>query len=68
MDGLVRLHEVAVNIPAQALNDLTLPEQIFGLLDGEGLPGSSLVLEVTETGAMKDVVSAIYMSALSSQT
>ncbi len=50
---------VAVNIPAQALNDLTLPEQIFALLDGEGLPGSSLVLEVTETGAMKDVVCAM---------
>ncbi len=50
---------VAVNLPAQALNDLTLPEQIFAVLDGEGLPGSSLVLEVTETGAMKDVVSAM---------
>lgn len=59
---------VAVNLPAQALNDLTLPEQIIGRLDEEGLPGSSLVLEVTETGAMKDVVSAIYMSVLSSQT
>ncbi len=50
---------VAVNLPAQALNDLTLPEQIIGRLDEEGLPGSSLVLEVTETGAMKDVGSAM---------
>ncbi len=50
---------VAVNLPAQALNDLTLPEQIIGRLDEEGLPGSSLVLEVTEAGAMKNVGSAM---------
>ncbi len=50
---------IAVNIPAQGLTDLTLPEQIIAVLDEEGLPGSRLVLEVTETGAMKDVVSAM---------
>ncbi|MFQ5472953.1 MAG: EAL domain-containing protein [Dehalococcoidia bacterium] len=51
--------KLAINIPAQALNDLAFPDQVFHLLDAHGLPGSSLTLEVTETSAMTNIVSAM---------
>jgi len=53
-------HELrmAVNLSARLLSDLSLPTQIADALARTGVPASSLVLEVTETGIMADAVRA----------
>jgi len=45
---------VAVNISPRHLAAVDLPDQIGQLLAGEGLPGSALTLEVTESSIMSD--------------
>jgi EAL domain-containing protein (putative c-di-GMP-specific phosphodiesterase class I) len=49
---------VAVNVSALEVVDLAFPERVFDLLQTWRLDASDLVLEVTETGAMEDVVRA----------
>ncbi|MDP3714259.1 MAG: bifunctional diguanylate cyclase/phosphodiesterase [Mycobacteriales bacterium] len=49
---------VAVNLSARHISDLALPEAVRGLLRTWDLPGSALVLEVTETVIMADPVRA----------
>jgi len=49
---------VAVNLSARLLSDLGLPEQISEALGKHGLPASTFVLEVTETGILADAVRA----------
>ena len=46
---------MAVNITASTLLDLTLPDKISEICRQNELPTESLILEVTETEAMKDV-------------
>lgn len=46
---------VAVNFAPHLLKDLQLPDRVADILDGFGVPGSRLTLEITETGAMTDV-------------
>ena len=50
---------VAVNLSALDLLDLELPTYVGGLLAGVGLPPSKLVLEITESGVMKDPAYAL---------
>jgi diguanylate cyclase (GGDEF)-like protein len=45
---------VAVNMSPRHLTDVHLPDQLQALLEAEGLPGSSLTLEVTENSIMSD--------------
>lgn len=45
---------VAVNLTATCLLDLSLPDQISGMCDRVNLPTSQVLLEVTETEAMRD--------------
>jgi EAL domain-containing protein (putative c-di-GMP-specific phosphodiesterase class I) len=45
---------VAVNISPRHLTDIDLPGQIAALMRDEGLPGSALTLEVTESSIMSD--------------
>ncbi len=45
---------VAVNISARDVSDRELPAKVAQWLDGEGLEGSSLVVEVTERTVMDD--------------
>lgn len=49
---------VSVNLSASSLTDLTLPDQISGLLAAESLKSSLLELEVTEQAAMADITKA----------
>jgi EAL domain-containing protein (putative c-di-GMP-specific phosphodiesterase class I) len=46
---------LAVNISAQNLHDLTLPDQLEQCLRTGGMPALHLCLEVTESGAFQDV-------------
>jgi diguanylate cyclase (GGDEF)-like protein len=45
---------IAVNISPRHLTDIDLPGQVATLLAAEGLPGSALTLEVTESSIMSD--------------
>jgi len=45
---------VAVNLSARSLLDDELEDQVQGLLDELGLPGSALTLEITESSVMSD--------------
>jgi EAL domain-containing protein (putative c-di-GMP-specific phosphodiesterase class I) len=45
---------VAINLTASCLLDLTLPDQISGMCERAGLPTEQVLLEVTETEAMRD--------------
>ena len=49
---------VAVNLSVRHLTDLSLPNQVAGLLTKFGLPAEALTLEVTETLIMNDPVRA----------
>lgn len=49
---------IAVNLSALDLYDQELPTFISGLLSEAGLPASKLVLEITESGVMRDPVYA----------
>jgi EAL domain-containing protein (putative c-di-GMP-specific phosphodiesterase class I)/AmiR/NasT family two-component response regulator len=46
---------MAMNITASTLLDLSLPDQISDVCKQTGLPSEMLILEVTETEAMRDV-------------
>ncbi|TMJ16808.1 MAG: EAL domain-containing protein [Alphaproteobacteria bacterium] len=46
------IFNVAVNLSARLIDDVTLPGLIQSLLDKHGLPASRLTLEVTETAAI----------------
>lgn len=50
---------VAVNMPADMLNEMHLPGLIDGLLRTYELPGRLLTLEVTEAAAMKNLLTAV---------
>lgn len=47
---------VSVNMPADMLNELSLPTAIEQLLRTHGLDGASLTLEVTESAVMRDLL------------
>ena len=53
-------HEVpvSVNLSVRHLTDLSLPNQVAGLLTRYGLPAEALTLEVTETLIMNDPIRA----------
>lgn len=51
--------QVAVNLSASSLDQPGLADLVLGELDARGLPGSCLVLELTETGVMRSVDQAI---------
>lgn len=63
-DG-ARLHvagfplKVAVNISGRWLDDLSLPEFIQNTVQAAGLESADIVLEVTETGVMKELTKAL---------
>lgn len=46
---------VAVNLSAHMLTDLQMPDRVADMLAKNGVPASSLILEVTESAAMADV-------------
>ncbi len=46
---------LSMNVTASALLDLTLPDRIAELCAKNGVPAERLILEVTETEAMRDV-------------
>jgi EAL domain-containing protein (putative c-di-GMP-specific phosphodiesterase class I)/CheY-like chemotaxis protein len=50
---------MAVNVPSEILSDISLPDNIETLLNRTGVPAGVLTLEVTEAGAMKDVLTAM---------
>lgn len=50
---------VAVNMPADMLNELALPGLIRRLLDRHDLPSSELTLEVTESAAVRSLQTAV---------
>lgn len=45
---------VSINMPASALLDLSLPERVGLLCEQHNLPAERIILEVTETEAMRD--------------
>ena len=45
---------LSVNVSARHLSDLALPKQVADALSRHGVPATSLVLEVTETGILAD--------------
>ncbi len=47
---------VAINLAPQLLSDLNLPDRLSDLLREYGVDGSALILEITESAAMTDVV------------
>ncbi|MGE4219573.1 MAG: EAL domain-containing protein [Alphaproteobacteria bacterium] len=49
---------VSVNVPAACLNDIEFPGTVMELLNRHGVPGSSLCIEITESGATQDIVTA----------
>lgn len=51
--------QIAVNISAGLLDDLDLPGRIQVLLAEHELPGSCLILELTESAAMADLTNAM---------
>lgn len=50
---------VAINISGLWLDDLLLPDFIFATTQAAGLRPSDVILEVTETGVMKDLATAL---------
>ncbi len=51
--------QIAVNMSASALKELDLPEKIGGLLEKYGLDSSQIVLEVTETALMQELIKSL---------
>ncbi|MFN4090487.1 MAG: EAL domain-containing protein [Alphaproteobacteria bacterium] len=50
---------VAVNVPADMLTDLELPDRIRALLREHDVPGSALSIEVTESEVARDLLNAM---------
>lgn len=50
---------VAVNVPADMLTDLELPDRIRALLKRHGLSGEALAIEVTESEVARDLLNAM---------
>lgn len=50
---------VAVNVPADMLTDLELPDRIRALLERHGLSGDALAIEVTESEVARDLLNAM---------
>ena len=50
---------VAVNVPVDLLQELSLPDTIQQLLARDGLDGSCLTIEVTEAAVMKGLIRAV---------
>lgn len=50
---------VAVNLAADFLTDLRMPDRVSDMLERRGVPASALVLEVTESAAMADTIRAM---------
>jgi PAS domain S-box-containing protein len=51
--------KVAVNLSGTWLNDLTLPDFILSKTNAAGLRAADVILEVTETGVMEDLTTAL---------
>ncbi|MEM9304742.1 MAG: EAL domain-containing protein, partial [Pseudomonadota bacterium] len=51
--------DVAVNVPPRLLRHMDFAESVFAALDAERLPADALTLEVTESGLLSDVESAL---------
>lgn len=64
MEG-AKLHEagfnlsIALNLSGLWLDDLNLPDFIFATANAARIPPRDIILEVTETGVMKDVTTAL---------
>ena len=52
------ISEIAVNMSAQ-MRDLNLPEEILSTLEEYGLTASQLVIEITETALMRELVKSL---------
>lgn len=50
---------VAVNVPADMLTDLQVPDRVRQLLAQNGLPGGALAIEVTESEVARDLLNAM---------
>jgi EAL domain-containing protein (putative c-di-GMP-specific phosphodiesterase class I) len=50
---------IAINIPASSLERLDLPERVAAEAQRHGIAPDQIVLEVTETGVMKDVARSL---------
>jgi EAL domain-containing protein (putative c-di-GMP-specific phosphodiesterase class I) len=48
--------EIAVNISAKNTQDIDLPDRLVGLCRAEGASPGNMILELTETSAMRDAV------------
>ena len=46
---------LSINVSAHSLNDLMLPDTVFGLAETYGMPPSKLILEITESGLIKNL-------------
>ncbi len=51
--------QIAVNMSASTLKELDLPEKIGGLLKKHGLQPSQIILEVTETALMQELITSL---------
>lgn len=51
--------KVAINLSGSWLNDLSLPDFIFAKTRSSGLRAEDVILEVTETGVMEDLTTAL---------
>jgi EAL domain-containing protein (putative c-di-GMP-specific phosphodiesterase class I) len=51
--------ELSLNLSASSLHDLGIPEKLIEIARDTGVPLSCLVLEVTETGLMRELSSAL---------
>lgn len=48
--------DVSVNLAPQMLSDMSLPDRLASIVDEFGMPGSSIVIEITERAAMDGTV------------
>jgi EAL domain-containing protein (putative c-di-GMP-specific phosphodiesterase class I) len=56
--------QIAVNLSARSLHQLTLPDQVVDVLNRHGVPPANLRLEVTESALMADPDTAMTVLAL----
>jgi EAL domain-containing protein (putative c-di-GMP-specific phosphodiesterase class I) len=50
---------VSVNISAQSLHDLAMPDRLADIADEHAVPRSNIVLEITETGLARELAKAL---------